>query len=62
MWKLWHKLIGWEYAVVEFAGQEIRRIHKTPNGVMYFNAYGSRKLLTKRNFYFWLTKGYGDVT
>lgn len=40
MWKLWHKLFGWDYVLYEFAGEyHIRRIKKAPNGLEYVTVY-----------------------
>ncbi len=33
MWRLWHKLFGWDYALIPFAGNyEIVRVQKAPFG------------------------------
>lgn len=32
MWKLWHKLFGWDYIVVTIGRGFIFRVHDAPNG------------------------------
>lgn len=50
MWRLFHKLFGWDYVRVEFGfDYHIRRIKKTPNGVEYVNLYGM-KFLSERHY------------
>ena len=42
MWRLFHKLFGWHYCVMQFGYYDkVFRVHKSPNGVLYINAYGS---------------------
>ena len=37
MWKLWNKLFGWQYALINYGGCiEIYRVHLTNNGWLYF--------------------------
>lgn len=40
MWKIWHKLFGWEYVYIRnSATSKIVRAFKAPNGEMMFQAY-----------------------
>lgn len=45
MWRLWHKLFGWEYALIRwaFCDQKIVRLRKTPNGEHYYRIYGETR-------------------
>ena len=41
MWKLWHKLFGWDY--IQWSSVELHqvaRIKRAPNGLVYFKKYG----------------------
>jgi len=41
MWKLWHKLFGWDYVLIEtFGDQKRARIRKTPTGREYVHPWG----------------------
>ena len=42
MWRLWHKLFGWDYIQwnLGLGTHGIRRIRVAPNGVVYFKRLG----------------------
>ena len=41
MWKLWHKLFGWDYIQWSIAdSHQVSRIKRAPNGLAYFKKYG----------------------
>jgi hypothetical protein len=40
MWKLWHKLFGWEYVEFTYAGKRrVGRIKYSPGGILIVNTY-----------------------
>lgn len=42
MWKLWHKLFGWDYVLVEAFGDQKRvRILRTPTGREYAHLWST---------------------
>jgi hypothetical protein len=46
MWRLFHRLFGWDYIRISFIyGNVIRRIQYTPNGKAYVSLYGEMELL-----------------
>ena len=40
MWRLWHKLFGWDYIQWDLGTHGIRRIRVAPNGLVYFMCLG----------------------
>lgn len=41
MWKLWHKLFGWDYVLLTgWMYERTRRIQRTPNGMEYAEPWG----------------------
>ena len=40
MWRLWHKLFGWDYIQWKLGTHGIRRIRVVPNGLVYFMCLG----------------------
>lgn len=57
MWRLWHKLFGWQYVIYDFGfDSSIRRVRTSPTGVQYIKMYGGiKRVTTLRNVEF-LTK------
>jgi hypothetical protein len=56
LWKLFHKLFGWEYAVVFDLGDKygtVRRIHTAKNGDKFFRKgiYGLHSLTLYNHLY-----------
>ena len=45
MWKLWHRLFGWDYVQVDMAGLVVKRLRWTPNGNPYIKWLGRIYLL-----------------
>ena len=47
MYKIWHKLFGWDYVLFRWGGtSEIKRIIITPNGTEYIKIYSKLELIT----------------
>lgn len=40
MWRLWHKLFGWDYIYWSLGTHGVRRIRVAPNGLVYFMCLG----------------------
>lgn len=41
MWRLWHKLFGWDYVYWELISMSgVSRVRLAPNGVAYFRILG----------------------
>lgn len=50
MWKIWHKLFGWDYIVFSFGlADTVRRIRVTPNGKEYVKIISSVVLVNENN-------------
>lgn len=46
MYKIWHRLFGWDYVAVSFAvGMVICRVIVAPNGKEYIELYGDKLFL-----------------
>jgi len=60
MWRLWHRLFGWDYVLYTFVSScHIRRVRKFPNGVEYvmvFSSTGCIRLLSELEGYNKLTR------
>lgn len=56
MWRLFHKLFGWQYVHMENSADEIiRRVKKTPAGGRYVKYYGANYIwLDKPNSHTWV--------
>lgn len=49
MWKLFNKLFGWQYGVIEWGNSlEIRRIQRAPNGLEFIKIYGTIIIIDNR--------------
>lgn len=48
MWRLWHKLFGWQYVVVSVVQGDslVAKVHSGPDGIPYVMAYGDIVFLT----------------
>lgn len=47
MWRLWHKLFGWDYIYWSLGTHGVRRIRVAPNGFVYFMCLGEIISLVK---------------
>lgn len=43
MWRLWHKLFGWEYIAMSYSGAlyVVSRVRETPSGIKYIRRSGT---------------------
>jgi hypothetical protein len=54
MWKIFNKLFGWQYALINFAScKEIVRVHTTQTGIEYYKIYGDIRIIGESDI--WLT-------
>lgn len=57
IWKLCHRLFGWDYVLVHFdMGMYVRRVKTMPNGERYINIYGVELEKYKKRHWEYLTK------
>jgi hypothetical protein len=53
MWRLWHKLFGWDYIQwkLGLGTHSVRRIRVAPNGFVYFMCLGEIISLAEPGYY-----------
>jgi hypothetical protein len=52
MYKLWHKLFGWDYVLFKFGSSRIiRRVHTSPTGIKFVKPYAGIYLVGENELY-----------